>query len=214
MFRFLLIAFIAAASAFKLPTSLPSTEQCKAAGVAAALSTMLVATPVSAGVPEAAIELTDAAYPIIGSLKKDTLAPLASKAVAVALTASPKEIIATVDKGLDAFLSVPPEKFIATVKALKAATAQATDCKNLICMPPLDLSEKVGQAGADALASADKGKVKAFADQAIKAFNSVDKLAAAPVLLDGAKFAGSLNPGDVAKATAAALEVAKASGAL
>ena len=81
-------------------------------------------------------------------------------------------------------------------------------------MPPLDLSEKVGQAGADALASADKGKVKAFADQAIKAFNSVDKLAAAPVLLDGAKFAGSLNPGDVAKATAAALEVAKASGAL
>ena len=73
MFRFLLIACIAAASAFKLPTSLPSSEQCKAAGVAAALSTMLVATPVSAGVPEAAIELTDAAYPIIGSLKKDTV---------------------------------------------------------------------------------------------------------------------------------------------
>ena len=118
--------------------------------------------------------------------------------------------------GLDAFLAVPPEKFIATVKALKTATGQAVsvDKCNLICMPPLDASEKVGAAAADALAAADKAKVKAFADQVLKTVNSVDKLALAPLVIDGGKFASSLNPGDVAKATSAALELAKSSGAL
>jgi len=203
------------ALALRLPTA--PTQRAKEAAVCAALSTLLVCQPPAfAGVPEAAKEFTDAAYPIIGSLKKKEVAPLASKAVGVALTASPQDIIKTVDTGLDAFLSVPPEKFIATVKALKAATGQAVGVKecNLVCMPPLDASEKVGAAAADALGAADPAKIKAFANQAIKTFNSVDKLAAAPVLLDGAKFAGSLNPGDVAKATGAALELAKASGAV
>ena len=45
--------------------------------------------------PEAAIEFTDAAYPIIGSLKKEAVAPLTGKAISAALTASPKEIIKT-----------------------------------------------------------------------------------------------------------------------
>ena len=117
--------------------------------------------------------------------------------------------------GLDAFLGVPPDKFIATVKALKAATAQAvaTEKCNLICMPPLDASEKVGAAAAEALAAADKAKVKAFADQALKTFGTVDKFALAPLIIDGGKFASSLNPGDVTKATGAALELAKAAGA-
>ena len=106
-------------------------------------------------------------------------------------------------------------QFITTVKALKAATAQAsTSSCNLVCMPPLDASEKVGAAAADAIAAADKAKVKAFADQALKTVNTVDKLALAPLLLDGGKFAATLNPGDVAKATASALELAKAAGAL
>lgn len=192
-------------------------QQTKQAAVAAALSSCLLSPlPANADLGSAAIEFTDAAYPIIGSLKAKQVAPLTGKAIGVALTASPQEIIKTVDAGLDAFLSVPPEKFISTVKALKAATAQATSASscNLICMPPLDLSEKVGASAADALASADKAKVKAFADQAIKTLNSADKLALVPLLADGAKFAGTLNPGDVAKATAAGLEVVKASGAI
>jgi len=188
----------------------------KDAIAATMIAAMLVATPAFAGVPEAAKDLTDASYPIIASLKKDTVGPLASKAVGVALTASPQEIIKTIDAGLDAFLSTPADKFIATVKVLKAATAEAATASscNLICMPSLETSEKVGVAAADALSQADPAKLKAFANQAIKLVNSADKMAAAPLLMDGAKFAGSLNPGDVSKATAAALEVAKASGAL
>lgn len=212
-----LLVILAATATDALRISPPKQllERAKAATAATALSALLVANPVSAGVPEAAKDFTDAAYPIIGSLKKKEVAPLASKAVGVALSASPQEIIKTVDAGLDAFLGVPPDKFIATVKALKAATAQAstTSC-NLVCMPPLDASENVGAAAADAIAVADKAKVKAFADQALKTINTVDKLALAPLLIDGGKFAASLNPGDVAKATAAALELAKASGAL
>mmetsp|Transcript_16412 Transcript_16412/g.30192 ORF Transcript_16412/g.30192 Transcript_16412/m.30192 type:complete len:270 (-) Transcript_16412:201-1010(-) len=184
--------------------------------VGAALAAMLAAQPAFGGIPEAAKDFTDAAYPLIGSLKKDTVAPLTSKAVEVALTASPQEIIKTIDAGLDAFLSTNPEKFISTAKVLKEATAEAskaTNC-NLLCLPSLETSEKVGAAAADALSTADPAKVSAFANQAIKAFNSVDKFKLAPVLLDGGKFAASLNPKDVAAATAAALEVAKASGAV
>lgn len=210
----LVLGIASLAGALRLPTKV--VERAQGVVAAAALSAALIAQPAFAGVPEAAKELTDAAYPIIGALKKDTVAPLTGKAVGVALTANPKEIIKTIDAGLDAFLSVPPEKFIATAKALKKATAQASGASscNLICMPSVELSEGVGAAAADALSAADKGKVKAFADQAIKTLNSADKLALAPLLLDGGKFASSLNPGDVAKATAAAVDLAKASGAL
>ena len=172
--------------------------------------------PENKKVEQAALGLADALYPIVSNLEAKAVAPLAAKLVAVGTTGDPKEIIKTIDAGLDAFLSVPPEKFIATAKALKKATAQASGASscNLICMPSVELSEGVGAAAADALSAADKGKVKAFADQAIKTLNSADKLALAPLLLDGGKFASSLNPGDVAKATAAAVDLAKASGAL
>lgn len=216
MSHLLVLLLVAGASGLRLPTLPRVTEHAKAAGAAAALSALLVAAPVSAGVSEAAKDLTDAAYPIIGSLQKDKVAPLASKAVGVALTASPREIIKTVDAGLDAFLSVPPEKFYANVKALKSAVHEAAEGKaacNLVCLPPLESAEKVGSTAADALATIDQSKVKAFALQGLKTLNSADKLALAPLLLDGTKFAASLNPADVAKATAAALELAKASGA-
>jgi hypothetical protein len=185
------------------------------AAAAMAMTALLLVQPAYADVQSAVKDLTDAAYPIIGSLKKDAVAPLTSKAIGVALTANPKDIIKLVDTGLDAFLSTSPDKFVATVKALKVATAEAKGASscNLICLPSLEAAEKVGAAAGDALSTTDPAKLKAFAGQAFATFNSVDKLAAAPVLIDGAKFAGSLNPGDVAKATAAALELAKASGA-
>jgi hypothetical protein len=186
------------------------------AWLGAGLAAMLAVQPAFGGVPEAAKDFTDAAYPIIGSLKKDAVAPLASKTVEAALTASPQDIIKTVDAGLDAFLSTSPEKFINAAKALKEATGEASKSSkcNLICLPSLETSEKVGAAAADALSTADPAKVKAFADQVITTFNSVDKFKLAPLLVDGGKFAASLNPKDVAAATAAALEVAKASGAV
>eukprot|EP00746_Dinoflagellata_sp_MGD_P091126 gnl/MRDRNA2_/MRDRNA2_36077_c0_seq1.p1 gnl/MRDRNA2_/MRDRNA2_36077_c0~~gnl/MRDRNA2_/MRDRNA2_36077_c0_seq1.p1 ORF type:complete len:330 (+),score=56.21 gnl/MRDRNA2_/MRDRNA2_36077_c0_seq1:96-1085(+) len=180
---------------------------------AMAVSAMLIATPAYADTAGAIKDFTDAAYPIIGSLKKDTVGPLTGKAIQVALTAPPKEIIKTIDAGLEAFLSTDSDKFIKTVKALEVATTEASAASscNLICLPSIEAAENVGAAAGEALATADKAKVKAFADQAIKLVNSVDKFAAAPVAIEGAKFGASLNPGDVAKATQAALEIVQSS---
>jgi len=144
---------------------------------------------------------------------KKTVAPLTGKAIQVALTANPKDIINTIDAGLEAFLSTDPKKFLDTVKALEVATTeagQAAKC-NLVCLPSLETAEKVAAAAGEALQTADKSKVANFANAATKLVGSVDKLAAAPVLVDGSKFAASLDPGAVAKATAAALEIVKAS---
>ena len=65
--------------------------------------------------------------------------------VSLAATGDPKEIIKTIDAGLDAFLSVPPERFMATVKTLKAATSEAAKqpACNLICTPDVSQVEKV-----------------------------------------------------------------------
>lgn len=180
---------------------------------AMAVSAMLIATPAYADTAGAIKDFTDAAYPIIGSLKKDTVGPLTGKAIQVALTAPPKEIIKTIDAGLEAFLSTDPDKFLKAVKALEVATTEASAASscNLVCLPSIEAAENVGAAAGEALGTADKAKVKAFADQAFKLVNSVDKLAAAPVAIDGAKFASSLNPGDVAKASAAALEIVQSS---
>ena len=60
-----------------------------------------------------------------------------------ATTGDPREIIRTIDAGLDAFLSVPPERFFAAARALKEATAAAAasaDCR-LVCVPPLETVE-------------------------------------------------------------------------
>jgi hypothetical protein len=172
-------------------------------------SAMLVAAPAHADTATVVKDFTDAAYPIIGSLKKEAVGPLTGKAIQVALTANPKDIISTIDAGLEAFLSTDPTKFLNTVKALEVATTEASQAAkcNLVCLPTLETAEKVGAAAADALATADKEKISAFAKSAVKLSTSVDKFALAPLLIDGGKFAASLNPGDVAKASAAALEV-------
>merc|ERR1712232_1361595 len=123
---------------------------------------MLVATPAFADTASAIKDFTDAAYPIIGSLKKDTVAPLTGKAIQVALTADPKAIINT-------FLSADQGKFMKTIKALEEATSEAAGAKscNLVCLPSLEAAEKVSAAAAEALSSADKAKVSAFASAAI-----------------------------------------------
>jgi len=181
------------------------------AAIAFSAILMAAATPAYASTASAIKDFTDAAYPIIGSLDKKTVAPLTGKAIQVALTANPKDIINTIDAGLEAFLSTNPDKFFATVKALEQATTEASQAAkcNLVCLPSLETAEKVAAAAGEALNTADKAKVSAFANAAVKLTGSVDKLAAAPVLIDGGKFVASLNPGDVAKASAAALEIVK-----
>ena len=97
MFRATLLALVASAAAFKLPATPPKVEHAKSAACAAALSALLIASPVSAGTQEAAVALADAAYPLVGSLQSKTVGPLAGKVVSLGLSGNPKEIIKAID---------------------------------------------------------------------------------------------------------------------
>ena len=57
---------------------------------------------------EASVDVAMDAYPVVKSLKAGPVASLGTKVVSLAATGDPKEIIRTIDAGLDAFLSVPP----------------------------------------------------------------------------------------------------------
>lgn len=185
-------------------------------GALMALMAMMLLTPSYAGILSATKDLTDATNPIITSLKEDyyqTLSTMPFKELNSKVI-NLEEIVKGLDDSLDAFLSVPPEKFNQMVKALKAATSEAATSRSILTVQPsIEASEKVAAAAAAALAFADKAKIKKFADQAMKVFKwrSVNQVAATRLLLDGGKFAASLNPGDRAKASAAALEVIQAS---
>merc|ERR1712083_569152 len=106
----------------------------------------------------------------------------------------------------------PPEKFFATAKALKEATAEAKGASKceLICVPSLATSEKVGALAIDALASADKGKVKAFVEQATESFNSAAPDKVAKTSKDLAKLTTQLNPQNMMDLKAAAESIAEA----
>jgi hypothetical protein len=180
----------------------------KAKGAAAlALSAMIMAAgPASADLASSSKDFTDAAYPIVKTLKANQVQGITQEVIDTALTADPKGIIQTIDKGLDAFLSAPPEKFFATAKALKEATAEAkgnSKCE-LICVPSLEASEKAGAVAIDALASANKGKVKAFIDQATVTFNSAAPDKVAKTTKDLQKFTGNLDPQSMINLKAAA----------
>ena len=216
------------AEAQRFSASLDQTDldNVKSAGVQVLLATGSDATssgflpPANAAVPNKAIEdasmkLADALYPIVGKLKAADTASLATKVIALALTGNPTEIIRTIDSGLDAFITVPPAKFFATAKSLKAATATAstvTDC-NLVCMPTLKEVERVAGTAADALAVSDPTKLQAFVVQAAKSLQSGDKLLLAGVLAESGKFAATLDPTEVSKAATASLELLEATGA-
>ena len=95
-----LVGMLHSAVGLRIPIDASFIQRAKAATAAVALSAVLTVQPAFSGVPEAAKDLTDAAYPIIASLKKDTVAPLTGKAIGVALSANPKEIIKTIDSTL------------------------------------------------------------------------------------------------------------------
>ena len=144
---------------------------------------------------EASLSVADAAYPVVKGLTSRAVAPLAGKAVTLAATGDPKEIIKTIDAGLDAFLSVPPDRFFSTVRSLKAATsaaAAATSC-NLICMPPVSSVEDVVASASDAISVTSPDKLKAFAIQGVMSLASGDKQQYTQVLAETLKFSLSLN---------------------
>ena len=170
--------------------------------------------PENKKVEQAALGLADALYPIVSNLEAKAVAPLAAKLVAVGTTGDPKEIIKTIDAGLDAFLSVPPERTFAAVKALKGATAEATrapECA-LVCVPPLATVEKAAGAAANALSVTDPNKLKDFVLQGIASLESGDKQQLAGFLAEAKRWEAGLNEADVVKAKAAGLELFRAAG--
>ena len=111
--------------------------------------------------------MADGLYPIVGGLQAKAVGPLAGKVVSLAATGDPKEIIKTIDAGLDAFLSVPPDRFVAAARALKTASAEATAATtcNLVCMPKLSTVEGVAGKMANALSVTDPAKLETFVYQ-------------------------------------------------
>ena len=67
-------------------------------------------SPPNKEIEDAAMKLADALYPLVSQLKSKEVGPLATKAVGLAITGNPTEIIRTIDAGLDAFITVPPAK--------------------------------------------------------------------------------------------------------
>jgi len=170
--------------------------------------------PANKNIEQAALELADALYPIVSNLEAKDVAPLAAKLVTAGTTGDPKEIIKTLDAGLDAFLSVPPERTFAAAKALKGATSEATRASqcNLVCVPALATVEKAAGAAANALSVTDPTKLTDFVLQLIRSLASGDKQKIADFLAEAKRWEASLNQADVVKAKAAGLELLRAAG--
>jgi len=171
--------------------------------------------PKNAAVEQVALELADGLYPIVQGLQAKPVAALAGKVISLAASGDPKEIIKTIDAGLDAFLSVPIENFFSAALALKSATTEAVvaDSCNLVCTPSLATVERVAGKMATALSVTDSEKLKAFVYQITRSLQSGDKTQLAAVLANGRQFEASLDQGDVRKVTLASIQLLKAAGA-
>ena len=170
--------------------------------------------PQNAAVTSAAVRLADASYPLVKGLTARSVAPLASKAVSLGTTGDPKQIIRTLDAGLDAFLSVPPERFVAAVKALKegtAAAAAASEC-NLVCVPPPETVRRVAGTASNALSVTDPQKLERFLLQLLASLESGDDGQLVSTLAEAKRFEASLNAADVSNVKAAARELFEAAG--
>jgi hypothetical protein len=159
-------------------------------------------------------DLAEALYPLVASVKADDIGPFASKLVELGATGDPKEIIKTLDAGLDAVLSVPPDRVYTALSSFKEAIAEAVDAKecNLICVAPKAVVQKFARDAATALSVADPVKLQAFLEQFLKSLGTGDKLMYGAVALEGAKFLKTLNPQDVELVKIASLDVLKSSG--
>ena len=150
---------------------------------------------------EASVDVAMDAYPLVKSLKAGPVASLGTKVVSLAATGDPREIIQTIDAGLDAFLSVPPDRFIKTVVALKEATAVASSAPtcNLVCMPPPPYVEKVVVSASDALSVTNPDKLKAFFFRGAASLASGEKQQYAGVLAETVKFSFSVDKSQLGK---------------
>ena len=160
---------------------LPSTatpHPVKAAALSAALSALLVATPLlpahANSLDTAITDAVDASYPVLKALKPDPGFPsFSSKLVKTILTADATKLGAAADAGLDVFLSLPDSQISATTNAIKAvieSSDKATDCAAVPLPSPALLDEITGSAAYKAV---DSAKLSALTSKLKPAFASL-----------------------------------------
>ena len=119
--------------------------------------------------PEAVIEVTAAAYPIIANLREKTFAPFVTKVAELVIkdrgAKYTADLAKSVDLGLDWFLSLSPEKVKDSTGAVRDAfKGLSPDTCALVPLPPAALFERV--AASPAFAGADPAKLEAFEAEA------------------------------------------------
>jgi len=114
--------------------------------------------------PEAIVETSEAAYPILKALPKDTFPPFSAKLADLFLGIKPDKLAKSLDLGIDVFLSVPDEKVTAFNGVVKEAfDGLKTDSCDLVPLPPKATVDKF--TSSEALAAVDAAKLKAFDDK-------------------------------------------------
>lgn len=172
------------------------------------------AAPSTPELTAAAIKFADASYPIVETLNKiggKTIAPIAGKAIGIAFSGDAGKVGKAADTALEALISTNFANAYEVLGALDKALDAAVANGGLI--PPKTEVEGVAQAIAGALATVGPGKLGELLPQVVDAANSADKFKILGILGDGGGLVAKINPGDVTAATAAALDLAKASGA-
>ena len=131
-----------------------ASSQAKAAFLAAMCSAQLFAGvaqadqygPVQAGypnLPAVIVETSEASYPILRTLPADKFPPFASKVADIVLLIKPEKLAKSVDLGIDAYLSVPPEQVDTFNAALKETFGGLkTDSCDLVPLPNAALVHK------------------------------------------------------------------------
>jgi len=163
----LLLVCLSLSSALRLqpPSAL---AKAKAAFVAAMCSAQLCAgtaqaavTPGYPNLPAAIVETSQASYPILKALPKDTFPPFADKIGNIVLGIKPEKLAKSIDLGIDMYLSVPQEAVTTFNGALKDAFGDLKpDNCDLVPLPSPAFVSKV--ASSEALAQVDAAKLAAF----------------------------------------------------
>ncbi|EOD32731.1 hypothetical protein EMIHUDRAFT_112194 [Emiliania huxleyi CCMP1516] len=122
------------------------------------------AVAISQPMRQAVLEVADAAYPVVASVRADAAGPFAVQAAALFAAASPLEVARTAEKLSDALLSIPPERLDAAAASWKSAyadVARSSSCN--VPLPPTDALRVAASAWDAAAASVDLASVAAAA---------------------------------------------------
>ena len=155
---------VGAADALRLIAPSKNAVIAAAAAVSISLAPPNLPQPAWAGYPEsiesAITELAQSSHPILKAQTADTFPKFTNSIGELVLKkVKPDKLGRSLDLGIDAFLSVPPEKIKALEKALQSEFADLkTDSCDLVPLPPSSLADKFRSSDAAKSVSADKWK--------------------------------------------------------